>query len=92
MGDSGTWASPKDMANWTALRKRSAAAEKLTGIAKARSVGGKALAKGMPAVKPPQADTLHSKIAEAGEINQGLFKGQRGLSVRRTSDGYMRKK
>ncbi len=61
------------------------------GIAKARAAGGKALAKGV-AVPPVQADTLQSGgIDNAGDINQGLFKGQKGLKVRMTSDGYMKK-
>ena len=101
MGDSGTWGTPAEMAKFPNMyrdrTKEIAALKKpaLTGIAKARSVGGKALAKGqsaMPKVKPVQADTLQSGgIDNAGEISQGLFKGQKSLSVRPTSTGYMRK-
>lgn len=94
MGDSGIFGDKKTMSTIPNVYNRGKPL--LTGIAKARSVGGKALAKGqseMPKVKPVQADTLQSGgIDNAGEISQGLFKGQKGLSVRRTSDGYMRKR
>lgn len=45
----------------------------------------------MPKVPPVQADTLHGNVADEDAINQGALKGQKGLKVRRTSSGYMRK-
>ncbi len=86
MGDSGVFGDKKTMKTIPNSNT------KLTGIAKAKSVGGKAVSGGIPSVPSIQADTMHGNTADDDAINQGALKGQKGLSVRRTSDGYMKKK